>query len=278
MISLMSFNRNYTISYILNAFTHLGRYKPLASCHPEILDDLIAVCKDFALNGTPKEAKHAVRCIFVNSQVREGGMELVNGILHHQNNTPKVHPLFNAIVETLRNTLSSKYDHFQTKIVTLGHIAFNMPQAFAVPLKNMIARRIVKDLLIQGVPEDRDCLLPQDEWCEQEELPDDTQCKLVALKTMARWLLGLKTDEHAAQKTFRMLIAFVNQRGDLLEQNRLCPAEKSWLRLAAACSMLKICEQKGVGDQYTAEQFYHLSQLMVIQSNLPSIFKKERLK
>lgn len=38
----------------------------------------------------------------------------------------------------------------------------------------------------------------------------------------------------------------------------------SWLRLTAGCSMLKIAEQKGVGDQYTAEQFYTLSQLMYV--------------
>ena len=38
-------------------------------------------------------------------------------------------------------------------------------------------------------------------------------------------------------------------------------AECSWLRLAAGCAMLKICEQKGVGDVYTVDQFYNLSQL-----------------
>ena len=36
----------------------------------------------------------------------------------------------------------------------------------------------------------------------------------------------------------------------------------SQLRLAAGASMLKICEQKGVGDQFTAEQFINLSRLM----------------
>ena len=40
-------------------------------------------------------------------------------------------------------------------------------------------------------------------------------------------------------------------------------AECSWLRLGASCAMLKICEQKGVGDVYTVEQFYNLSQLVV---------------
>jgi sister-chromatid-cohesion protein PDS5 len=41
------------------------------------------------------------------------------------------------------------------------------------------------------------------------------------------------------------------------------PAERAWFRLAAGCAMLKICEQKGVGDRYTLEQFYTLSTLFI---------------
>lgn len=62
-----------------------------------------------------------------------------------------------------------------------------------------------------------------------------------------------------------MLNAFIMNKGDLLQQNKLSKAEMSWLRLQAGCSILKICEQKGVGDQYNAEQFYNLSQLMVVR-------------
>lgn len=39
------------------------------------------------------------------------------------------------------------------------------------------------------------------------------------------------------------------------------PAERAWFRLAAGCAILKICEQKGVGDKYTLDQFYTLSTL-----------------
>lgn len=104
------------------------------------------------------------------------------------------------------------------------------------------------------------------DWCREDQLPEETRCRLEGLKCMARWLLGLKTDVLSAQKTFRMLNAFMMNKGDLLSQGRLSKAEMSWLRLQAGCSMLKICEQKGVGDQYTAEQFYNLSQLMVVRS------------
>lgn len=38
--------------------------------------------------------------------------------------------------------------------------------------------------------------------------------------------------------------------------------EMAQLRLSAGSAMLKICEQKGVGDQFTSEQFYNLSLLM----------------
>lgn len=81
---------------------------------------------------------------------------------------------------------------------------------------------------------------------------------------MARWLIGLKNDKVSAQKTFRMFNAFLSQKGDLTQSGILSKSELAWLRLQAGCSMLKICEQKGVGDQYTAEQFFLLSRLMMV--------------
>lgn len=47
------------------------------------------------------------------------------------------------------------------------------------------------------------------------------------------------------------------------------------LRLAAGAAMLKICEQKGVGDQFTSEQFYNLSLLMNVRFLGNSYFRKE---
>ena len=53
----------------------------------------------------------------------------------------------------------------------------------------------------------------------------------------------------------------ISSKGDLLEEAKPNTAERAWLRLAAGCAMLKICEQKGVGDEYMVEQYYTLSQL-----------------
>lgn len=59
-------------------------------------------------------------------------------------------------------------------------------------------------------------------WVEDEEdLTEETRIKSEGIKMMARWLLGLKTDVISAQKTFRMLNAFVLHKGDLLETGKM---------------------------------------------------------
>lgn len=170
--------------------------------------------------------------------------------------------MFGDIVDALKVTLNADHESYRTAIVALGHIAQNMPERFLIPVKNLISRKIVKELLVKDVEEEREDV-PEGDWCEEDQLPEETRCKVEGLKTMARWLLGLKKDVPSAQKTFRMLYAFMKQRGDLLDQKRISSAEMSWLRLSAGKAMLKICEQQGVGDQFTVEQFYMLSQLML---------------
>uniref|UniRef100_A0A1L8DX47 Putative sister chromatid cohesion complex cohesin subunit pds5 n=1 Tax=Nyssomyia neivai TaxID=330878 RepID=A0A1L8DX47_9DIPT len=252
MIALLGSKHDYAAPYILKAFTYLGRYKPLVDSHPAVLHRLTPICKEFAISGTPKQAKNAVRCMYVN----------MTSSVDNEVQNRETGDVFAEIVESLKASLSPDQAKYRTAIVCLGHIAYNIPDRFHVPIKNIISRKIVKELLVKDVPEDRQDI-PSAEWCSEEELPEETRCKVEGLKTMARWLLGLKKDVMSAQKTFRMLHAFIKQKGDLLEQGRLSAAEMSWLRLSAGTAMLKICEQKGVGDQFTAEQFYNLSQLMV---------------
>ena len=75
--------------------------------------------------------------------------------------------------------------------------------------------------------------------------------------------MGLQNDTISAKKTFNMLNTVISSKGDLLEEGKPSMAERAWLRLAAGCAMLKICEQKGVGDEYAVEQYYILSQLAI---------------
>lgn len=265
MIGLLNFDEEYVAPYVLKALTYLGRYKPMIDSHADVLAELAPVCKELALNGTPKQAKHAIRCMFVNTQTTSDGNNSSTDAEDPLADTNNRFDIFSDIVDSFKETLDPSNDNYRTAIVCLGHIAYNMPDRFNVTIKNIISRKIVKELLVKDIPSDKSGC-PTTPWCEEEQLPEQTRCKVEALKTMARWLLGLKQDVVSAQKTFRMLNAFIKQKGDLLEQNNLLPAEMSWLRLSAGKSMLKICEQKGVGDQFSAEQFYILSQLMVSYS------------
>ncbi|KAI4466781.1 androgen induced inhibitor of proliferation as3 / pds5-related [Holotrichia oblita] len=229
---------------VLSVFTFLGKYKCLYEQFPDIMDTLAPICKNFAETGSPKQAKGAIRCIFVNM--------------------PDLHDtLFPAILESAKTNLCPDSPHYRTAIVTLGHIAFNVPEKCKVQIKNIVSRKIVKELLVKEARQTENNNHDTELWCAEEDLPEETRCKIEGLKAMARWLLGLKQDTASAQKTFRMLNAFISHKGDLLQSGRLSQAEMSWLRLSAGCAMLKVCEQKGVGDQYTAEQFYNLSQLMI---------------
>jgi len=72
-------------------------------------------------------------------------------------------------------------------------------------------KRIIIPFIIQQARVDNG------EWEDFEDLPLETRCKIEGMKLMARWLTGLKSDLISAQKTFRMLNAFITCKGDLLE-------------------------------------------------------------
>lgn len=257
MMNLLRYEHDYIAPIILRSFTRLGQCKALSEIKPHIMFDLTRICKYFALNGTAEQAKHAVRCVYVNTQSgRDQGSALRIPA------TPKIHPIFHEIVESLRSPLTSNVTNRRAKIVTLGHIAYQMPQAFARPIKKIIGAFIVKKVLADSVSEARDCKLLGSTWCERDELPPDTLCKLDALKTLARWSLGMTTDQPTIEKIFRLLFAHFNVPGCLLKRDCLLPVEKSWLRLGAACAILKICEQRGMADQCTVKQYFNLSQIL----------------
>lgn len=175
-------------------------------------------------------------------------------------------------MQNLKKNLEPSSDYYLTAIVALGHIAYNLPTLFPYHIKNIISRKIVRELLVVDSSESR--YDPTEEpWCSETELDMTTRCKLEGMKTMSRWLLGLKEDVVSAQKTFRMLNAFITSCGDLTGQNKLSKAAMSWLRLRAGCVMLRISEQKGVGDQFNAEQFYDLSHLMVVSFTFQNFYQ-----
>merc|ERR1719348_1238010 len=241
LLSMLRQSQDYVAPLVLSILTFIGKHKPISESFPELQDILAKICMQFIKLGTPKQAKQAMKCMYMNT-------------------TENQEKVFSGILDVIKENLNGdKNKHYLTAIVALGHLSFHLPEKFPVQIKNLVSRKIVKELVMKDVTPARG---GEDPWSSAEDLCLETQCKLEGLKMMGRWLLGLKTDEVAAQKTFRMLNAIIENGGDLLEEGKPNPAERAWLRLAAGCAMLKICEQKGVGDQFTTEQYYTLSRLV----------------
>lgn len=108
---------------VLSVFTFLGKYKPLYEEFPEIMNELATICKQFAESGTPKQAKGAIRCIYVNM--------------------PDLHDsLFPHILDLVKMNLTPESEHYRTAIVALGHIAYNVPDKCKVQIKNIVSRKV----------------------------------------------------------------------------------------------------------------------------------------
>ncbi|KAG7300964.1 hypothetical protein JYU34_015317, partial [Plutella xylostella] len=122
LTSLLELDDESVAPYILAALTFLGKYRPLSEVCPALFPRLITLCKAYAEVGTPKQAKNAVRCLYVN--VPEERVAL-----------------FTSLLETLKATLTPASEHYRTAIVTLGHVAHNLPAAFPVLVKNIVSRK-----------------------------------------------------------------------------------------------------------------------------------------
>lgn len=240
ILNCLENKQEYVAPIVLATISFIGKFKPISEVFPDLHSVVRQICQEYIKTGTPKEAKHAIRCLYSNTK-------------------DNIEEVFSPILEIIKENLNGeKNKHYLTGIVALGHLAFYIPDKFKAQIKNLISRKIVKDLMMNDLTAARG---GTQSWASYQDLCLETQCKLEGFKMMARWLLGLKTDAIIAQKTFRMLNAIIENGGDLLEEGKPNPAERSWLRLGAGCAILKICEQKGVGDNINVSHFYNLAGL-----------------
>lgn len=123
LVNLLEVEDEMVGPLVLSIFTFLGKYKPLCDVAPEIMDLMVPICKNFAETGTPKQAKQAIRCLFVN---------MTN--IHDT--------IFPEIIERIKSTLTPTSEYYRTSIVTLGHIAYNLPDKYHVQIKNMVSRKV----------------------------------------------------------------------------------------------------------------------------------------
>ncbi len=214
MIHYLSIKSDSVAPLTLSALGFVGKHKPLGDAFPELTSVLVPICKQFISRGTDKQAKQAVKCLFSNT-------------------TSTQEQVFVEILEAVKANLDpEKGESYKTAIVALGHIAALLPDKFPIHVKNLVSRKIVKELLMQdngggGGRDQGDS--GEEEWTDFDDLPLETQCKIEGLKMMARWLVGLKDDREddknnsvtiSAQKTFRMLNAIIDNKGDLLEEGK----------------------------------------------------------
>lgn len=123
LMQLLRIDDEQVAPLVLSVFTFLGKYKSLYEEFPEIMNELAPLCRQFAETGTPKQAKGAIRCIYVNM--------------------PELHDtLFPYILETIKTNLTPESPHYRTAIVSLGHIAFNVPDKCKVQIKNIVSRKV----------------------------------------------------------------------------------------------------------------------------------------
>ncbi|XP_050425690.1 sister chromatid cohesion protein PDS5 homolog B-like [Adelges cooleyi] len=242
LIHLLHYDDVCITTQVLTVLTTIGKYSALGDSCPELTEKLTPMCEVFSIKGTPKQAKCAIRCLFVN-------------VYKSKTN------VFDNIVEKTQLNLTPESEYYETAIVAFGHLALNVVDKYSALFSNIISKKIVRELLATEITHIVTCD-DDDDWCQENRLPKETKCRVEGIKALARWVVGLKNDKQCARKTFRIFSVLLSKNGDLMESGMLTKPELAWLRLQAGCAMLKICEQKEIGDQYTAEQFFLLSRLM----------------
>ena len=146
-------------------------------------DILERICLQFISLGTSKQAKQAIKCMFMNT-------------------TENQDQVFSKVLDEIKEKLNGDKDkHFLTAIVALGHLAYHLPEKFPVQLKNLVSRKIVKELVMKDVTAARG---GEDTWCAFEDLCLETQCKVCTYLFM---MLTLFTITLSCLKLMKLLSA-----------------------------------------------------------------------
>ncbi|GIZ01730.1 sister chromatid cohesion protein PDS5 homolog B [Caerostris extrusa] len=221
----------------------------------------------FIESGTPKQVKHALYCL---AHVVKNREEVFGNILHK-----------------LKRHFTLESPHFRAALVAVGHIAYMCQNMFACELKTIVAKVVVKDLLMleklvryihfsnliiynwiaksdskKSNWETENKNLPykgNELWVPFDSLPNETKVKLEGMKVMVRWLLSLKDVMKPAMSTFRLLNTIIEQRGDLMERGHNAPMENSWMRVTAAGCLLRLCREPNYSESLTLQQFQRLA-------------------
>ncbi|XP_038055315.1 sister chromatid cohesion protein PDS5 homolog A-B-like [Patiria miniata] len=236
LISMLK-NEDDTVSDVaLQIFINTGEH--LKEEFPNVASCLLPILISKAKTGIPSQAKHAIRCI----NVVLGKNKL---------------PVFQQLYESLQKCLNLDHEHHLTALAAVGEMARLAPEICS-SMKPAIANSIVKGLLMLDQTEGSHL---RGIWCHDNQVAEETLAKIAAMKLLVHWLEGLRStqDTSPCMSTIRLLMTMIKNEGDLMERKVISPADMSRLRLAAACSMLKIAQVPGYHELVSTENFQILA-------------------
>lgn len=124
------------------------------------------------------------------------------------------------------------------------------------------------------------------EWCPDDQVSYETQAKVLGIRLLVSWLAGLQSDfERYANPVLQLLDTVLAHDGDLQGDDNVrydvwlvflqtglsfcfSAHDRSRLRLAAACGLLKLAQNTHYHDLITQEQFQRLALSIQVHNSL----------
>lgn len=175
-----------TLQILIMTGKHIDQ--TVAGCLQPILTQL-------AQKGAPELAKHTIRCISAVFQ--------------------QPRPILQRLYNALTSNLDLDHTHLPTVLLSLCEVARLQPALFEAKHKAIIRDFVVKKLLV--VDRARGEYVEGDpEWCEDESVSAEARNKVLGIKLLVGWLLGLQAEqEKASQPVLRLLDTLLAHDGDL---------------------------------------------------------------
>uniref|UniRef100_A0A914XK15 Uncharacterized protein n=2 Tax=Plectus sambesii TaxID=2011161 RepID=A0A914XK15_9BILA len=240
LIELLKFDHPFAGEVAIQVFANIGP----DSDHKfdGIYGSLMPELCDIAKNGTPRQAKYAVRCI---AKLSEAPTDI-----------------FRQIIDSVEPNVQLDHPKATTALKALGAIADIAPLAFRADMKKLIKDAIVSDIVLSAGSHDDDERHVKS-WVAAEDLSPQCAAKVAGIKFMVRYLVGVKTnDDSMVSKTLKMLSAIVEAKGDIHYDNKISEAEKSYMRLTAGVCVLKLAEEAAFCPLISHEYFQVVAELI----------------
>eukprot|EP00057_Strongylocentrotus_purpuratus_P033215 XP_790621.2 PREDICTED: sister chromatid cohesion protein PDS5 homolog A [Strongylocentrotus purpuratus] len=238
LISMLQMGEDDVADVALQVLTQTGH--GMQADFPDIAEGLIKILVHLAKNGTPVQAKRAIKCLDVAVNNKKA--------------------IFVELFQSVCKNINLDHESHLTALMTVGQLARLAPDVFSQPMKVLVANTVVKGFLMQDQTEGTPT---KGIWCHDNMVTEETQAKIRCIKLLVHWLEGLKSNQNgSATSTIRLLTTMIKNEGDLMEKKKTSKSSMSRLRLAAGCAILKLARINCYVELVTLEQFQTLALLI----------------